>query len=74
MTTLANNEEKAISQGVYAAEITGALDLQWRAVSTFVTITDGSFSEAVSKLIELPATTLKVINGGANTITLVKVR
>jgi len=74
MTTLANNEETAISQGVYAFEVTGALDLQMKLVSAFVTIKDGSFSGADTDLIELPATVLKVINAGANTITLKKVR
>ena len=74
MTTLANNEEKEISQGVYAFEVTGALNLQWRPVSTFKTISDGSFTVAGDGVIELPSTTLKVINGGSETITLLKVR
>ena len=71
MTTLANNEEKAISQGVYAFSVTGALDLQWRPVST---LTDMSLATAGDGVIELPATTLKAINAGSNTITLSKVR
>ena len=74
MTTLVNNDEEAISQGVYAFEVTGALDLQMRLESTFTTIKDASFSGADSDLIELPATTLKVINGGSESITLKKVR
>ena len=74
MTTLFNNDEEAISQGVYAFEVTGALDLQMRLESTFTTIKDASFSGADSDLIELPATTLKVINGGSESITLKKVR
>ena len=74
MTTLVNNQEQKISQGVYAFDVTGALDLQWRPVSTFKTITGASFSSAGSDLIELPTTTLKVINGGSNSITLLKVR
>ena len=74
MTTLANNEEKAISQGVYAFDATGALDLQWRPVSAFKTLADGSFPAAADGTIELPATTLKVINAGVETITLLKVR
>ena len=74
MTTLVNNQEVAIKQGMYAFSVTGALDLQWRPVSTFVTVKDGSFSGADNDIIELPATTLKVINGSSNTITLLKVR
>ena len=74
MTTLANNEEKAISQGVYAFSVTGALDLQWRPVSSFITLTDMSLATAGDGVIELPATTLKAINAGSNTITLSKVR
>ena len=74
MTTLANNEEAAISQGVYAFEVTGALDLQMKLNSTFTTIKDASFSGADSDLIELPATVLKVINGSTFSITLKKVR
>ena len=74
MPTLANNDEVAISQGVYDFDVTGALDLQWRPVSTFKTIKGASFSGPDSDTIELPATTLKVINGGSNTITLLKVR
>lgn len=74
MTTLVNNEEKAISQGVYAFSVTGALELQWRPVSTFITLKDGTFTGADDDLIELPATTLKVINAGSNSITLRKVR
>ena len=74
MTTLANNDEKAISQGVYAFSVTGALELQWRPESAFITVKDGVFTGADSDVIELPATTLKVINGSSNTITLQKVR
>ena len=74
MTTLANNEEKAISQGVYAFSVTGALDLQWRPVSTFITLTDMSLITVGDGVVELPATTLKAINAGSNTITLSKVR
>ena len=74
MTTLANNDEEGISQGVYAFEVTGALDLQWRIASDFVTLSDGSFTGATDGTVELPETTLKVINGGSNTITLKKVR
>jgi len=73
MTTLVNNDEKAITQGRYAFEVTGALDLQQRLVSTFTTITDASFSTAQSGIIDLPSTTLKVINGSSNSITLLKV-
>lgn len=74
MTTLANNEEETISQGVYAFDVTGALELQWRPISAFKTLSDGTFTGASDGTIELPATTLKVINGGSNTITLNKVR
>ena len=74
MPTLANNDEKTISQGVYAFCVTGALELQWRPLSAFKTIKGGIFTGADDDVIELPATTLKVINGGSNTITLLKVR
>ena len=74
MTLLANNDERAISQGVYAFSVTGALDLQWRPISTFVTLSDMSFTVAGDGIIDLPATTLKAINAGANTIQLSKVR
>ena len=74
MTTLANNEEKAITQGVYSFDVTGALELQWRPVSAFKTLTDGTFTGADDGVIELPSTTLKVINAGSDTITLLKVR
>ena len=72
MTTLLNDEEKTIDIGTYAYSVTGALDLQWRPVSAFETITDGSFTVAGSGIIELPTTTLKVINGSSNSITLHK--
>lgn len=74
MATLANNEEENISQGVYAFSVTGALELQWRPESTFITLKDGTFTGADDDLIELPSTTLKVINAGSNTITLKRVR
>jgi len=74
MTTLANNEEEPISQGVYAFSVTGALELQWRPHESFVTLKDGTFTGVDDDIIELPSTTLKVINAGANTITLKKVR
>lgn len=73
MTTLANNEEKAITQGRYSFDVTGALELQWRPVSTFKTLTDGTFAGAADGIIDLPSTTLKVINAGSDTITLLKV-
>ena len=73
MTTLVNNEEKAISQGTYAFSVTGALDLQWRPVSSFITLSDGSFTAAGDGIILLPATTLKVINGTTESITLARV-
>tara|TARA_R110000803_G_scaffold53369_2_gene109555 strand:- start:3452 stop:3676 length:225 start_codon:yes stop_codon:yes gene_type:complete len=73
MTTLTNNEEKAIKQGTYAFSVTGALDLQWRQVSTFNTFSEGSFTVAGDGIILLPATTLKVINGTTHSITLSKV-
>jgi len=73
MTTLVNNDEKSITQGTYAFDVDGALDLQWRPVSTFKTITDASFSTAQSGIIDLPSTTLKVVNGSTNSITLLKV-
>lgn len=75
MATLANNDELAISQGAYMFDVTGALELQWRPVSTFVTMKDATFAGAESGgLITLPATTLKVINAGVNTFTLLKAR
>lgn len=74
MTTLANDEEQAIKQGVYAFDVTGALELQWRPLSTFKTLIDGNFPAAAEGTIELPATTLKVVNAGSDTITLLKVR
>ena len=70
---IANNEEKDITVGAYAFDTTGALDLQWRPVSTFKTMSDTSFAGAVDGIIDLPTTTLKVINAGANVITLKKV-
>lgn len=73
MTTLANNEEKAITQGTYAFAVSGALHLQWRPVSDFVTLSDGVFTELGDGIILLPTTTLKVINGSTNTITFSKV-
>ena len=74
MPTLANNEEKSISQGVYAFSTTGSLELQWRPLSTFISLKGGTFAGADDDIIELPATTLKVINAGSDTITLHKVR
>jgi len=74
MATLINNEEETIGLGVYAFSTTGALDLQWRPAGTFVTLTDGSFTGVDDGVIELPSTTVKVVNGGANSITLKKVR
>lgn len=71
---LANNEEKAIDQGVYDFDVTGALELQWRPESVFKTLTGGTFLGADDGVIELPATTLKVINAGSDSITLLKVR
>tara|TARA_R110000772_G_scaffold63143_1_gene141576 strand:+ start:2586 stop:2810 length:225 start_codon:yes stop_codon:yes gene_type:complete len=74
MTTLANNESKKISQGVYAFSHTGALTLQWFQVNQFVTLSQGVFTELGDGVIELPETILKVIDAGANSITLSKVR
>jgi hypothetical protein len=74
MATLGNNDEIAITRGVYAFDVTGALELQWRPVSTFKTLKGGNFTGADEDLIELPSTTLKVINAGSDTITLLKVR
>ncbi len=74
MTTLANNEQTSISQGVYAFDVTGAMELQWRPASVFKTLSDGTFAGGADGTIELPETTIKVINGGGNTITLKKVR
>ena len=74
MTTLANNQEKAIGPGVFAFSVTGAAELQWRPASAFATLSDGTFTVAGDGIIELPSTTLKLINAGTNTITLSKVR
>lgn len=74
MATLGNNDELPIDQGVYDFDVTGALELQWKPISTFKTLKDGTFTGADDGLIELPATTLKVINAGSETITLLKVR
>jgi hypothetical protein len=74
MTTLTNNETKTISQGVYAFSVTGPLTLQWFQVSGFVSLVDGIFTAPTDGIIELPGTALKVINAGANSITLTKVR
>lgn len=71
---LANNDVEPITQGVYSFDVTGSLELQWRPVSAFKTLTDGTFTGATDGLIELPSTTLKVINAGSDTITLLKVR
>jgi len=73
MTTLANNEETAITQGRYSFDVTGALELQWRPISAFKTLTDGTFTGAADGIIDLPSTTLKVINATTETITLLKV-
>lgn len=73
MTTLMNNEEQMIGPGVFAFSTTGALDLQWRPANAFVTLKDGSFTTADDGIVDLPSTTIKIINAGVNTITLKKV-
>jgi len=75
MTILANNEQGTISAGKYAAKISGALDLQWDINGLgFSTLTDGGFTGASDVIIDLPTCNIKVINGGANTVTLKLVR
>tara|TARA_R110001632_G_scaffold83617_2_gene184968 strand:- start:52 stop:273 length:222 start_codon:yes stop_codon:yes gene_type:complete len=71
---IANNEEEAVSQGVYSFSVSGPLKLQWRPSTEFVTLKDGAFVGVDDGVIELPSTTLKVIDAGANIITLLKVR
>ena len=74
MQTLANNDESPIGPGLYAFSVTGALELQWKPGSTFITLKDGTFAGADDDLIELPATVIKVINAGSDTITLHKIQ
>jgi hypothetical protein len=74
MTTLANNDIEPIGPGVFAYEVTGALELQWNISSAFVTLTDGTFTGAGDGILELPSCRLKVINAGSDTITLKQVR
>ena len=72
MTILVNNQETVMGMGSYVLKASGALDLQWDLDdgNGFNTVTGGSFTAASDNIITLPTCKLKVINAGANTLTI----
>ena len=74
MATIANNETISIGPGVFAFQVTGALDLQMNISDGFTTLSDGSFTGVSDGTIELPSCQLKAINATTETIILKQVR
>lgn len=64
---LLNNEDTDVIEGLYAFKATGALEVHVQFFSEgYDPVTDGTFTELTTGLIQLPRGSIKILNGGAN--------
>ena len=70
MTVLTNNQDTRVAAGTYAFNATGAMDIQTDFSGAFKTLKEGVITGSDDDLLALPSCKVKIINAGAESLTL----